>query len=264
MRLLFLLFIFSFCFSQYVIVEKATPSLIKIYTPRGYVENPYKLRIFLLNNGTKTLEIYNLSVEDGYHNWSLLRENPTRIPPGYLGILVAETYLSCQDFGKSFIPIVRINTSGGEITEEASPFTAESPIEAIYPLAIASEIGVSKRKIISFINRGELEKNVNPKLTYPTQKMFVRLISDNFIIPNGMKNIYFEVVPYYSGFLGEINISFQTNCPYLISPQEIFIKVKGIYKEEFTSRILLASEINPISILLFIFLLVIVGRAAGI
>lgn len=258
---IFILFL-PLCFSQYVIIEKAVPSLISIHSPIGYVENPHMIKVFLLNNGTEILEIYSLSVEDGYHNWTPYEGNPNRIPPGYLGVLLARTYLPCEDFGISFIPVVNISTSEGNIVENASAFTAESPIEVVYPLAIASEIGILKRKIISFVNKGETEKNVNPKISYPTDKMFARLISDSFIIKSGMKNVYVEIIPYYSGYLGEINISFQTECLYLVSPQEIFVKVKGIYKG--FGRVLMASEMNPLSFLIFLSLLILVGRAAGI
>ncbi len=263
MRILLVFLLISTVFSQYLIVKRGIPKILKVYSPPAYVENPYSVKVFVLNNGTGDLVIYSYHIDDGVHNWTS-EQREIIIPPGYLGILEARTNISCEDFGESFLPVINISTSGGKVSGKGQTFFVESPIEIVYPLAIAGQVGSSKRKIITFINKGERSVDLIPVLRYPTDKMFVIVLSNNYTVPPGIKNFYIDVVPYYSGYLGEVNISFPLNCSYLISPTELFIKVKGIYEEELGRRVLLAPEVNMLSFLIFFVISLIIGRAAGI
>ncbi len=242
----FLFFLFTFlpCFSQYIVIKKPLIHLLEVYLPRAFVENPYYVKIFVLNNGTDVLEIYEVNASDGAHTWQADPQNPTRIPPGYIGILFVNTRVYCSDFGKDFSVFVRINSSGGEIAKTSGKFVPEVPIQVIYPLAISSEAGKSKRKIIQFVNYGYETKDFPYSLKYPINKMFVRFLISDTSFPVGSKYAYIEVVPYISGYLGEINLSFPVTCEYLVTPNPIYIKVKGIYKGSKLREVILTPEIS--------------------
>ncbi len=261
MRVVIFFLLFFSVFSQYVVIKKALPEILSVYSPVGYVENNYSIRIFLLNNGTEVLHVYSISVDDNYHSWTSY-SGDIIVPPGYLAIIPAYTFLSCTDFGKTFSGTVYINTSEGVVSKSFGPFTAESPITISYEPAVLLEVGRFQTLKITFRNLGE-NKKINLSLSYPSN-VYVRLLYNTLEIPYGEKNIYLRVISTSPGYNGEINITFQSDCPYLISPESAFIKINSVVREPIFGRFLYADEFDKISLVIFSIILVWAGsRVSG-
>ncbi len=236
----------------------------------SYVENSYVQEFYIKNTGSSSIEILNASILNISLKYYPDKENPVVIPAGSTGVL--KYYFgefTCQDFGKTFYPIVNITYKEGDSVETiirylsffvSSPLDIKSTTPSI-DKSIVAPLNRATNVLITLSNNGDSQINYNVSLNSSSDVMLFLEYNGKSYSSVELRNKIFTIQPKSSviyklkiipSSIGEkkINLSFVSvdGCENITD----FIQIKAVGYSKSSTTITEVSSWDWIVSLLFI------------